>query len=121
MRDDGGDKVRLTSSTTANDDQPAWSPDGSRIVFQRSSPSIFGDLYWVDATAGGEGAALMPVMGPLAGPQFSPAWSPDGQLVAFSSRHASDEYQVFTVWADGTRLAQRTYSGEHADPVWIAD
>jgi Tol biopolymer transport system component len=121
MRADGGDKIQLTSSTTAYDDQPTWSPDGSRMVFQRSSLSIFGDLYWVDATVGGEGAALMPVIGPLAGPQFSPAWSPDGQLVAFTSRHTSDQYQVFTVWADGTRLAQRTFSGEHADPAWITD
>lgn len=121
MRADGGDKVQLTSSTTAYDDQPTWSPDGSRIVFQRSSPSIFGDLYWVDATAGGDGAALMPAIGPLAGPQFSPTWSPDGRLVAFTSRHVGDQYQIFTVWADGSRLAQRTFAGEHANPAWIID
>ena len=121
MRADGSDKVQLTSSTTAYDDQPTWSPNGSRIVFQRSSPGIFGDLYWVDAFTGGEGAALMPLIGPLAGPQFAPSWSPDGRLVAFTSRHAGSQYQVFTVWADGTRLAQRTFDGEHADPAWIND
>ena len=100
---------------------PAWSPDGNRIVFQRSSASIFGDLYWVDATVGGAGAALMPLTGPLAGPQFAPVWSPDGQLIAFTSRHSSEYFQIYAVWADGTRVAQRTFSGEHADPAWIAD
>lgn len=119
MHADGTDKRQITSSTTAYDDQPSWSPDGSRLVFQRSGTAIFGDIYWVDANLGGAGAALMPIIGPLAGPQFAPTWSPDGRLVAFASRHITPEYQIYTVWADGTRLAQRTFAGEHADPAWV--
>lgn len=121
MRDDGTDKRQITASMVAYDDQPSWSPDGGRLVFQRSSAAIFGDIYWVDAIIGGSGAALMPLIGPLAGPQFAPAWSPDGRLVAFASRHATDDFQIYTVWADGTRLAQRTFGGEHADPAWVVN
>ena len=73
------------------------------------------------SSAGGAGRALMPA-NPLAYGQFGPTWSPDGRLIAFTSKHADGEhYQVWTVWADGTRLAQRTQElVQHADPVWIS-
>jgi len=42
-------------------------------------------------------------------------------MIAFTSRHGGGEnYQVWTVWADGTRLAQRTFDpSNHADPAWL--
>jgi Tol biopolymer transport system component len=119
MRADGGDKRQVTSDANFHDDEPAWSPDGGTLVFQRSGAAVFGDLYLVSST-GGAGRALLPA-NPLAFGQFSPAWSPDGRLIAFTSKHGGgDFYQVWTVWADGTRLAQRTRDlQEHADPAWI--
>lgn len=119
MRDDGSDKLQVTSSTTAYDDHPVWSPDGASLVFERSGIAIFGDLYVVSA-AGGAGGLLMQLAGPLAGPQFAPAWSPDGRLIAFTSSHEGAGYKIYTVWADGTRLARRTDEAfEHATPAWI--
>lgn len=119
MNPDGSGKFPVTSSPTAYDDEPAWSPDGAQIVFQRSDSAIFGDLYVV-SSAGGNGGLLMRFIGPLPGPQFAPAWSPDGNLIAFTSRHESDTYQLYTVWLDGTRVARRTFDdATYAFPAWI--
>lgn len=120
MNADGGDKRRITSDTRYFDSEPAWSPDGGTLVFVRTGEAVFGDLYTV-ASAGGAGRALMPGQ-TLAFGQFGPAWSPDGRLIAFTSKHGDAErYQVWTVWADGTRLVQRTQDPDaHADPAWIA-
>ena len=120
MRADGSDKRQVTSSTTDYDDMPSYSPDGSKLVFVRSGPGIFGDLYVVDS-GGGAGALLMPFTGPLAGPQLEPAFSPDGRLIAFSSRHADEHVQIYTVWSDGTRIVRRTSDPfDHSGPAWIA-
>jgi hypothetical protein len=119
MRPDGSDPQRTTFSETADDDQPAWSPDGQTLVFQRSDSAIFGDL-WVVSAAGGPGAALRPAA-PLAGPQRRPQWSPDGKLIAFTSRHEGDFYQVYTVWADGSWLARRTFEdANHEYAGWLS-
>ena len=119
MRADGTDKRQITSGDAYFDDEPSWSPDSGRIVFTRSGNAIFGDLYVVPA-GGGAGTALMPAIALPFG-QFSPTWSPDGRLIAFTSKHGNGEhYQVWTVWSDGTRLAQRTeVLQQHSDPAWI--
>ena len=119
MRADGTDKRKITADPSFFDTEPDWSPDGSTLVFQRSGAAVFGDLFLVPS-AGGAARALLPA-NPLAYGQFRPAWSPDGQLIAFSSKHADGQtYQLWTVWTDGTRLAQRTREPlDHADPAWI--
>ena len=118
MKPDGSDKRQLTSG---DDAEPAWSPDGQTIAYQKSGAATFGDIYLVSATGGNE----RPLMGfALAGPQWSPAWSPDGQLIAFASQHetygnGAGVNQIYTVWADGTRLARRTSGAmDKQHPAW---
>ena len=119
MRVDGTDKRLITGDASFFDSDPAWSPDGLTIAFQRSGAATFGDLYLVSAT-GGPARALM-TGNALANGQFAPAWSPDGRLIAFASRHEDGEHdQIYTVWSDGTRIARRTTGPRiHSDPAWI--
>ena len=74
---------------------------------------MHGDLHLVDAN----GQNVRPVMPfvSLAGPQWYPVFSPDGRMIAFSSQHetwsSSGEFQVYTIWTDGSKMAKRTTTG----------
>ena len=116
MRPDGSEKVQLTYGDVW-DDQPAFSPDGRTVVFQRHDVGVFGDLYLMDVW-GGSPRPL--VGGALAYGQFGPSWSPDGRMIAFVSKHEGEgRYQVYTVWADGSKLARRTFDEtDKQRPAW---
>lgn len=108
MRADGTDRRRVTSGDQWWDDEPAWSPDGTRIVFQREGPGTQGaDIWVVDAT----GANAAPLVQVPQGQVF-PDWSPDGRLIAFNSAHAEDPqdwFVVYSVRSDGSGLTRRTF------------
>jgi len=126
MRTDGSMKQPVTTDPAYFDSEPAWSPDAESLVFQRTGGAIFGDLYLVPSSGGSPRTLVFGAT--LAHGQFGPSWSPDGKLVAFSSKHGDGEhYQIWTVSADGRRLAQRTSDTllladptlQHADPAWL--
>jgi Tol biopolymer transport system component len=57
------------------DSSPAWSPDGSRLVFSRA-----GRLYVIRL----DGTGLKPITPPRLNRASEPAWSPDGRSIAFA-------------------------------------
>lgn len=68
----GGDPVQVTTSA-AQDTQPAWSPDGSVIVFRSERDP--GGLYLVPALGGAQRLLL--------DQGLHPSWSSDGKQVRF--------------------------------------
>ena len=122
MRDDGTDARAVTTGAQRFDGQPAWSPDGQTIAFQRLTVSAF-DIWLVDATGGNERAL---VGFNLAGEQSAPTWSPDGQLIAFASKHATygqetSISQIYTIRANGAGLALRTTGDASKQlPKWVS-
>lgn len=117
MRADGTD-VRAITSAGNVDSAPAWSPDGLTLAFQRISATVYGDIWLVAA----DGTDERTLTFNLAGVQHSPAWSPDGRLLAFVSSHETGvaPAQVYTIWADGSKAARRTFDASgKAAPAWL--
>ena len=76
----GRNKRILTRHRGWLDEQPAWSPDGSRIAFKRTKDGYRSFQIYVKRVAGGPARRLTDG-------RFDehPAWSPDGRLIAYSS------------------------------------
>jgi len=105
MRADGLGSRALTSS--AGDWNPAWSPDGSRIAFDRGTNTEMGpDIYVMNA----DGSGLQPL---TSGPSFDahPTWSPDGGRIAFY-RNGS----IHVMNASGSGVTKLTDDGQY--PAW---
>ena len=94
----GKHAVNLTRSPSI-DDHPAWSPDGSRILFERSGgydPRV--PIYVMNADGSDQHQ-----VGALEGSM--PTWSPDGKQIAYILR-GDDAYgpgtEILRADADGT-------------------
>jgi Tol biopolymer transport system component len=71
----GSNPVNLTKDSTADDDMPAFSPDGEHIAFRSSREG--GGIFVMGRT--GEAVRRVTRSG------FNPAWSPDGTELVFTS------------------------------------
>lgn len=96
MNADGSNQVQLTNSG-CNDRNPAPSPDGTLIVFQR--PCAGGGLFLVTT----DGATLDQLTDNST--DAEPSWLPDGTRIVFASTRINPNYDVWSVKPDGTDLA----------------
>ncbi len=78
MDADGANPTRLSPNDFIRSDwPPAWSPDGSRILFSCSGEASF-DLCLMDISSAKVSHVAM-----VHNPNSHPAWSPDGKMIAF--------------------------------------
>jgi Tol biopolymer transport system component len=113
--DANGRNARQLTDDGLADLDPAWSPDGSRIVWARFETQVNvgpSDL-WIMQADGSHAHALTHDRADI----YRPSWSPDGKRIAFQK-----DYAIWIVNADGT--------GEHRispvgafdfDPDWSPD
>lgn len=119
MRPDGTDR-RAETPEAVNASEPAWTPDGTRLVYVQDGGDAVVDL-WIVTVGQGNARALMAA---LPDEQRGPAVSPDGRHVLFTSSHEEVAgvgffRQLFTVRIDGTGLMRRTGDAQDKEhPAW---
>lgn len=112
--DAAGGSVRRISGTPVETIAPAFSPDGRRLVAQRSPGRQPGGLIVVEIETGLERTLVE-------GRFVRPAWSPDGQSIAACGRSAQGSGLHLFAAADGRRLGWAPVRSFEAAPLWAAD
>jgi eukaryotic-like serine/threonine-protein kinase len=94
----GGSTEPLIVSTLT-DDNPQFSPDGSRIAFA-SNRSGEATEIWVAQADGSKPVQMTHNLGRLQG---TPRWSPDGRWIAFDSQGEGGHWDIYVMDASGGR------------------
>lgn len=108
----GDNPIRLTTEA-AVDDNPAWSPDGSKIAFTSNrigTPKIY------VMKANGTNQANLSNNGATI--DYNPSWSPDGSKIAFTRYQAGQGYDVYRMNYDGGNQVDITGAADGTDPDW---
>src|SRR5690242_1009646 len=100
----------------------AWSADGERLAFERSSIDQTSDIWIVNAD-GSQPRNLTPDVSPAIQFDHSPEWSPDGKRIAFASTR-SGPMRLWTMNADGSDIVQvipQNVAQSERTPAWSPD
>ena len=113
----GQTPINLTADTSADDDQPAFSPDGEQVVFRSNRDG--GGLFIMGRT--GEGVRRLTKTG------FNPSWSRDGKSIAYTTfrlelrpQNTEGVSELFVVGANGGE-PRRVTEVDAALPTWSPD
>jgi Tol biopolymer transport system component len=113
----GQTPINLTADSTADDDQPAFSPDGEQVVFRSNREG--GGLFVMGRT--GEGVRRLTKTG------FNPSWSRDGKSIAYTTfrlelrpQNTEGVSELFVVGANGGE-PRRVTEVDAALPTWSPD
>jgi hypothetical protein len=110
MKADGTERRRITDNTVGNG-HPAFSPDGTKVAFERNN-----EIYVANAN----GTNPTPLTN-NAHEDRRPAWSPDGTKIAFASFRDANE-EIYVMNADGTNQTRlTTYALQDSKPEFSPD
>ena len=127
MDADGTSQFNITqdgSIDVRTDVEPAWSPDGKLVAFERqyTQPHRGATLMIVKA----DGTKLRTLLPPAMreGSRSSqPSWSPDGRAVVFTSNRDGN-FDLYVIKSNGQGLRQLTFTNNSVrnfEPQWSPD
>ncbi len=117
-----GTGITNLSNNFKNDNQPDWSPDGSKIVFYRWGTASTSEIFVMNA----DGTNQTNLSNNALGIDQRPSWSPDGTSIAFNRNTGTSgdpTYDIFTMNPDGTGATNLTNTPGvwEIDPSWSPD
>lgn len=101
MNADGTAQTRTMITPAANDWDPAWSPDGTRIAFESNRGGNY-DIYVINADGSG-----LTRLTTNSGDDSHAAWSPDGLRIAFTSDRDGNS-EIYAMNASGSNQTRLT-------------
>jgi TolB protein len=114
----GNRPKRLTFSNSGGDTSPAWNPKTLQTVVFVSDRGGVPQLYMMNS----DGTNTQKIDVPDKGYLVDPAWSPNGQLVAFSWRRPSGNYDIYVMDIGSRHILEITRdSGRNERPSWAPD
>jgi len=117
-----GSRLQQITRNELDDEDPAWSPDGERIVFQRDFNPIRGegDVDLLTMKADGRGERKLTNTRDVQ--EYAANWSPNGQTIAFASTRGGDS-EIWTMKPNGSNQRQLTSNAGLEDeyPNWSPD
>lgn len=112
----GSNLVNLTNSPE-DDNTPAWSPDGSQIVWVVEVSDDVDELVVMNADGSNRQTLTS-----MTGTMNTPAWSPDGAQIVFRAEPADGDPDIYAIDADGGHLRQLTATpANDTSPSWSPD
>jgi TolB protein len=118
MDSNGSRPKRLTFSGNGGATSPAWNPKTGQTVVFVSDRSGIPKLYMMNA----DGTNITPLDLPDKGYLIDPAWSPNGQLIAFSWRRPTGNYDLYVMDPATMNAIEITRDeGRNERPCWAPD
>lgn len=118
MRADGSRVVQVTDNEF-DDEYPAWSPDGKRIVFARDLVPERGKVRYDIFTVGADGSGEKQITD-HSGDDLHPTWSSRNKIAFASDRDG--EMEIYSMSPSGKKLRKLTRNGVHDEfPDWSPD
>ena len=111
----GADQPPPAPAGAERDGSPAWSPDGSQIIFYTERDGN-AEIYVIDA----DGSNPTRLTDHPADEGY-PSFSPDGSRISFDSDRDGD-FEIYTMSADGSDVRRLTYnSARDVSASWSPD
>jgi Tol biopolymer transport system component len=117
-----GSHLRQITFSDFDDENPAWSPDGKTIVFQRDFDPVQGQVDYDLLTMKADGSHEQNLTNSPGIDDIDPNWAPNGRRIAFSNDRNGD-FEVYTMRPNGSGERQLTLNDGPIDegPNWSPD